>query len=173
MERTCNLALLTPAKEIPSSGGSLAVASAGLSTPDKPLGNATLSITSEFAGSANPLAGHALVILRASYADALAQGGVAVPAGTSPYKYVALACAPQPRTANCQNILAAIDSSAASAIRADASGKGTLPGVPPGTYYLMISAMVNGQPLMWNQAVTLHAGANALTLSAANAQPMR
>jgi hypothetical protein len=173
MERTCNLAVLTPAKEIPSGGGTMAVASAGISTPDKPLGNATLSVTSGFAGSPNPLASHPLVILRSSYADALAKGGVAVPAGVSPYKFVGAACAPQPRTANCQNILAAIDSSAASAVRADASGKGTMPGVPPGTYYLMVSAMVNGQALVWNQAITLHAGANSITLSAANAQPMR
>jgi hypothetical protein len=175
MERACNLALLTPAKDIPSAGGAaaLATASAGLSTPDKPLGNATLAVVSGFAGSPNPLAGHPYVLLRSSYADALAQGGVSVPAGASPYAYAGLACAPQPRTANCQNILAAINSSAASAIRADASGRGTLPGVPPGTYYLMISAMINGKPLMWGQAVTLHAGANSMTLTAANAQPIR
>lgn len=173
MERTCNLAVLTPAKEIPSGGGTLAVASAGLSTPDKPLGNATLSVTSGFVGTPNPLANRPYVLLRSSYADALAQGGVSVPAGMSPYKFVGLTCAPQPRTANCQNVLAAVDSSAASAIRADAGGQGTLPGVPPGTYYLMISAVVNGQPLMWGQAITLHAGANSITLSAANAQPVR
>jgi hypothetical protein len=173
MERTCNLALLTPAKEIPSGGGTLAVASAGLSLPDKPLGNATLAVTSGFAGAPNPLANHPYVLLRSSYPDALAQGGVTVPAGMSPYVYVARTCAPQPRTADCQNLLTAIDSSAASAVRADASGKGTLPGVPPGTYYLMISAMVNGQALMWGQAITLHTGANSITLSAANAQLMR
>jgi hypothetical protein len=173
MERTCNLAALTPAKEIPSGGGTLAVASAGISTPDKPLGNATLSVTSGFTGAPNPLGNHPYVILRSSYADALAQGGIAVPAGMSPYKFVGLTCAPQPRTANCQNVLAAIDSSAASAVRADATGQGTLPGVPPGTYYLMISAVINGQALTWGEAITLHAGANAITLSAANAQPMR
>lgn len=175
MERTCNLALLTPAKNIPSAGGAaaLAIASAGLSTPDKPLGSATLSVSSGFPGSPNPLAGHPYVILRSSYADALAQAGVSVPAGMSPYTFAGLTCAPQPRTANCQNILAAVNSSAASAVRADVSGNGTLPGVPPGTYYLMISAMINGKPLMWSQAVTLHAGANSMTLNAANAQPMK
>lgn len=172
MERSCNLAQLTPSKDIPS-GGALAVASAGLSTPAKPLGNATLSVSSGFSGAPNPLANRPYIILRSSYADALAQGGVTVPAGMSPFRFVALACAPQPRTANCQNVLAAINSSAASAVRADANGNGTLPGVPPGTYYLMISAMVNGRPLMWSQAVPLRAGANSITLSAANAQPMQ
>jgi hypothetical protein len=175
MERTCGLAALTPAKEIPSAGGAAApaVASAGLSTPDKPLGNATLSVVSGFSNSPNPLANRPYVLLRDSYGNALAKGGVAVPPGASPYIYVGQACAPQPRTAACQTALAAINSSAASAVRADASGKGTLPGVPPGTYYLMISAQVNGQPLAWGQAVTLHAGENSITLTSANAQPLK
>ena len=175
MERTCNLAVLTPAKEIPSTGGTaaLAVASPGLSTPDKPLGNATLAVVSGFTGSPNPLANRPYVLLRDSYANALAKGGVTVPSSISPYVFVGQACAPQPRTAGCQNALAAVNSSAASAVRADANGNGTLPGVPPGTYYLMISAPVNGQPMVWGQAVTLHAGANSITLTAANAQPMK
>jgi hypothetical protein len=175
MERTCNLAVLTPAKEIPSAGGAaaLAVPSAGLSTPDHVLGNATLSIVSGFTGSPNPLANHPLVLLRDSYADALAKAGVTVPSGVSPYVFVGQTCAPQPRTAACQNILAAINSSAASAVRADAGGNGTMPGVPPGTYYLMISAILNGQPVVWGQAVTLHAGSNSITLTAANSQPMK
>jgi hypothetical protein len=175
MERTCNLAVLTPAKEIPSAGGAaaLAVASPGLSTPDHILGNATLSVVSEFTTAPSPLAGRPLVLLRDSYANALAKGGVNVPSGVSPYVFVGQTCAPQPRTAACQNILAAVNSSAASAVRADASGNGTMPGVPPGTYYLMISAQLNGQPVVWNQAITLHAGSNSITLSAANSQPMK
>ncbi len=175
MERTCNLAVLTPAKEIPSAGGAAAaaVASPGISTPDKPLGNATLAVVSGLSGAPNPLAGHPLVLLRDSYAGALAKGGVSVPAGVSPFIFVGQACAPQPRTAMCQNALTALNSSAASAVRADPSGNGTLPGVPPGTYYLLISAPINGQPMVWNQAVTLHTGANSITLTAANAQPMK
>ena len=175
MERTCNLAVLTPAKEIPSTGGNaaLAVASPGLSMPDKPLGNATLSIASSFTGSPNPMALHPYVLLRDSYANALAKGGVTVPPGVSPNIFVAQACAAVPRTAACQNVLAAINSSAASAVRADANGNGTLPGVPPGTYYLMISAQINGQPLTWGQAIALHAGSNSFTLTAANAQQLK
>lgn len=111
--------------------------------------------------------------MRDSYADALLKGGVNVPPDTSPYVYVGQVCAPQPRTAVCQNALAAINSSAASAVRADANGNGTFPGVPVGVYYLMISAQLNGQPLVWSQAVTLHAGTNSVTLTSANARPMR
>jgi hypothetical protein len=187
MEQTCDLAVLAPSKTIPTGGGTAAasVASAGtlgagpggpgggLSTPAAPLGNATLSIVSGFhpqAGAPNPLAGRPYVLLRDSYGDALAKGGVTVPPLISPFKYVADTCIS--RTPECQKILDAVKVSAASAVRADANGAGTFPGVPPGTYYLDISARVNNQPLVWSQAVQLKAGSNSLTLDQSNAAPL-
>lgn len=185
MEQTCNLAALTPSQQIPSSGGIAATmvatagtpaaggAGGGLSTPAAPLGNATLSIVSGFAAQAgvpNPLAGRPYVLLRHSYGNALAIGGVTVPAGTSPYKYVGVACGTH--TPDCPKIMASINADAASAVRADGNGSGTLPGVPPGTYYLMISAVYNKQPLIWGQAVQLNAGANSITLDTRNATPL-
>ena len=178
LEQTCNLSVLTPSKTIPSGGGaaaSSAIANGGgtLSTPDAPLGNATLSIVSGFpaqAGAPNPLAGRPYVLLRDSYANAIAKGGVSVPPGMSPYKYVASACAN--RTPDCQKINDAIKVNAASAVRADAAGSGTFPGVPPGTYYLMISTRYNNQALVWGQAVQLKAGSNSLTLDQSNATPI-
>jgi len=108
--------------------------------------------------------------LRNSYANALARGGVSVPSGMSPYKYVSTVCAN--RTPDCQKITDAIKADAASAVRADANGAGTFPGVAPGSYYLMISARYNNQSLMWGQAVQLKAGSNSLTLDPSNAIPI-
>jgi hypothetical protein len=68
--------------------------------------------------------------------------------------------------------MAAINASAASAVRADAGGNGTFPGVPPGTYYLMISARYNNQALVWGHAVQLKLGANSLTLNPGDATPI-
>ena len=119
MEQTCNLAVLTPSKQIPAGGG--------LSTPDAPLGNATLSIISGLPGTPNPLAGRPYVLLRDSYANVVARGGVMAPAGMSAYKYVGSVCAT--RAPECQKASDAIKSSAASAVRADANGSGTFPGV--------------------------------------------
>jgi hypothetical protein len=70
---------------------------------------------------------------------------VAVPAGMSVYKYVASVCTS--RTPDCQNVMDAIKADAASAVRANANGNGTFPGVPPGTYDLMISTRYNNQAL--------------------------
>lgn len=178
MEQTCNLGVLAPSKTIPLSGGTAAPAvplttngGGTLSTPSAPLGNATLSVVSGFpAGAPNPLAGRPYVLLRDSYSNALAKGGVSVPARTSPYKYAGTACGN--RTPDCQRITDAIKASAASSVRADANGSGTFPGVPPGTYYLMISTRYNNQGLVWGQAVQLKAGANSVTLGPGNAVPI-
>jgi len=185
LEQTCNLGVLSPSKQIPSIGGSGAggTATAGtpgsangngsLSTPAAPLGNATLSIVSGFPaqpGTPNPLAGRPYVLLRDSYGDALAKGGVVVPPGMSPFKYVGTVCTS--RTPDCQKILDAVKVNAASAVRADANGSGTFPGVPPGTYYLQISTRYNNQALVWGQAVQLKAGPNSITLDQTNAIPI-
>jgi hypothetical protein len=147
---------------------------ANVSTPAAPLGNATLSILSGFPttlGGQNALAGHPLVLLRSSYADALAKSGISVPPGTSPYVFVSSACAS--RTPDCQKMLDAVRAQAASAVRADINGRGTFPGVPPGTYYLMISTRYNNQTLTWGQAVELKAGSNTFTLNIQNATPVQ
>jgi hypothetical protein len=192
MEQTCNLAVLTPAKAIPSGGGTAAtmVASAGnraeatpgtaayngggtLSVPGATLGNATLSIVSGFPaqpGVANPLAGHPYTLLRDSFATIVAKAGVSVPPGTSAYKALGNACGNH--TPDCQKIMDAIKASAASSVRADANGSGTFPGVAPGTYYLMISSRYNNQNLVWGQPVQLKAGPNSMTLDQRNAAPL-
>ena len=186
-EQTCNLAVLTPAKTIPSSGGTAAtmLASSGapgtgtatgdgrLSTSAAPLGNATLSIISGLPaqpGAPNPLAGRPYVLLHDSYANALAKGGVSVPPGMSPYKYVGAACGN--KTPDCQKSMDAIKADVASAVRADANGSGTFPGVAPGNYYLMISTRHNNQALVWGQAVQLKPGVNSLTLDQRSATPL-
>jgi hypothetical protein len=191
-EQTCGLAVLAPSASIPTNGGSTASMSAAntpaamtlgsapasnpatLSTPEAPLGNATLAVTSGFAaqlGMPDPLAGRPYLLLRQSYGDTLAKAGVIVPAGVSPYKYAGTACGTG--SPDCARIKAAINTGVASAVRADATGKGMFPGVPSGTYYLMISALYNGQPYVWGQAVHLNAGANAITLDLHNAAPLK
>jgi hypothetical protein len=200
MEQTCNLAVLAPSKTIPSGGGTAAtmVASAAtppsgnpaptsaatpgtaaynnggtLSVPGATLGNATLALTSGFPaqpGAPNPLAGRPFIILRDSYANIVAKAGVTVPAGMSPYKFVGTAC--MNKTPDCQKVNDAVKSSAISAVRADANGTGTLPGVPPGTYYLMISARYNNQGYVWGQPIQLKPGPNSLALNQSNATPL-
>jgi hypothetical protein len=145
-----------------------------LSTANAPLGSATLSIVSGLPpapGQPNPLASHSYVLLRTSFNDTISRSGVTIPAGTTPFKFLGLSCGN--RTPDCQTIMNAIKSAAVSSVRSDAKGAGTFPGVPAGTYYLMISARYNNQTLMWLQPVRVNAGANSITLDARNATPMQ
>jgi hypothetical protein len=186
-EQACNLAPLTPSKTIPSTSAPAALsASAGapatpaankagnLATIAAPTGNAILTVLSGFPpqpGVLNPLAGHPYVLLRDEYSSALKKGGIDVPAGMPAQKFVASICAT--RTPECQKVLAAVTASAASAIRADVTGKAAFPGVPPGSYYLMISTQFNQQNLFWGFKVDLQPGANSVTLDQHNAVVMK
>ncbi len=183
MEQTCNLAALAPSKTIPTTGGTagtmMASTGAGrgggaMATAGAPLGNATLSIVSGFpvqAGAANPLAGKPYTLLRDSFANIVTKAGVAIPVGTSAYKAFVMACGN--RSPDCQKILDGVKANAASAVRSDANGSGTFPGLAPGTYYLMISAVYNQQGLTWGQPVQLKPGANTIKLDQTNATPLK
>lgn len=178
MEKSCNLGPLTASAAIPSFAGAsptaiASTASQPLSTPAAPTGNAVLTISTGFppqAGVANPLAQHPYVLLRSSMAEIFERAGINIPVGSSPYKYLGSAC--QTRTPECQQILAAVNASAASAARSDANGGAVLPGVPPGSYYLMISTIYNKQPMAWTQPIQLKPGANSITLAPDNATPI-
>ncbi|HZQ43931.1 MAG TPA: hypothetical protein VFA99_11800 [Acidobacteriaceae bacterium] len=179
MERSCNLAVMSASKTIPASGGSAAsavrTAAAGpapsesptMSTPGHVLGNATLTITSGFSGAPNPLASHPYTMLRDSMPNIVTKAGVTIPAGSNAYKVLGMACGA--RSPDCQKILDAVKANAVSAVRADANGTCTFPGVPAGTYYLMISTGYNNQVLVWDHPVQLKPGQNSLTLSTQNA----
>ena len=169
MEQTCNLAVLAPSKEIPSSGGTAATMMASASASGSSRRAAFPLPTRR---SATPLCrsspdsrrspafpihspGIPTFCCATATPAALAKAGVSVPPGVSPYKYVGMACGGPTKSPDCPKIMAAINAAAASAVRADANGSGTFPGVPPGTYYLMISTRYNNQALVWGQAVQL------------------
>ena len=178
LEQTCNLATLAPSKTIPANGGTaatLVASSAGpnpgtLSVPGTTLGNATLAVVSGLPGTPNPLAGHPYTLLRDSLPNIVAHAGIGIPTGSSAYKVLGLACAG--RTPDCQKILDAVKASAASAVRSDANGAASFPGVQPGTYYLMISTQYNNQPLAWDRPIQLKPGPNSITLDVSNATPL-
>jgi len=187
LEQACNLALLTPSKTIPATSTpatlSASAGAPGTASPNKagnlatiaaPTGNAILTILSGFPtqpGVLNPLAGHPYVLLRDEYNAALKKGGIDVPAGMPAQKFVASICGT--RTPECQKVLAVVTADAASAIRADITGKAAFPGVPPGSYYLMISTQFNQQNLFWGFKVDLQPGANTVTLDQRNAIVMK
>jgi hypothetical protein len=148
MEQTCNLAVLAPSKTIPSGGGTAP-------QPAAATGGGTLSHSHGAAGQRHSI--HRLRISRAGRRSRIRSPVVptffcATATAThsrkaaSPFRWECRRLNTWPRLAPADARLSkdldAIKANAASAVRADANGSGTFPGVPPGTYYLMISTRV-------------------------------
>jgi hypothetical protein len=194
LEVNCNLGVLVPgaaerapaaapvmttastvASNAPATGAGGAVRPTAMPAGAVVPGNAVLSFSSGMAaaqaGGANPLAGRAFVLLRGSFDNVLAKGGFPVPTGVAPYKAMLMACAQ--RTPDCQTASNAINAATAAGVRADGTGKATLPGVAPGTYYLMGSTFAGGQILLWDVKVELRGGTNSIALNQGNATPVK
>jgi hypothetical protein len=180
LNATCNLAVLAPG-EIPS--GPVATTTgpvpgatakpARLSTAAAATGNAVLVLISGLTpqpGAPNPLAGHTFVLLKESYESALASAGFQPQGGVSAVKAFLTACMSQ--KPSCQQGIAATHASTVSGTRADSSGKGQLPGVPPGTYYFFCAGGYNKQLYKWDFKVELIAGTNSVVLDQRNATPV-
>jgi hypothetical protein len=171
-EMTCDLAVLTPSKSIPASGGqSTAMMRASIApAPARITGNSTLTISSGLpvqTGAPNALALHPYILLRSSFDDVVRQAGVTVPAGMAPLVYFGQSCAAQ--TPDCQAILAALKPNIVADAKADANGSATVPNLAVGTYYMMVSARFNNHGLFWTQPVQVKDGQNAVTLDIYNA----
>jgi hypothetical protein len=171
-------ATAAPSSSTPATNSKSATGSAGsaatqpAATPNAPTGNALLSIAGKFdlpAGAPNPIVGHTFVLLRDNYETTLAKGGFQIPAGMTPAKATAQACAN--KAPDCQTAAAAINANSAAGVRMDATGKAAFPGVPAGSYFLIGSMRYNNQFLYWDLPVELKAGANSITLDPSNAKP--
>jgi hypothetical protein len=180
--KTCNLGVLKAGATaaappaMTSTAPGIAPNSTGLpqASPGNPTGNALLTIISGFPnqpGVPNVLAVHPYILLRDDFATAIAKAGFPVPPGSTAFKVMGANCGPG-RTPDCQRLLAGINADTASTIRSDVTGKAIFPGVPPGTYYLMISALYNQKTIFWGFKVELKAGPNILTLDARSAVPV-
>jgi hypothetical protein len=134
-----------------------------------PGSTAFLAIESGFAnasGAPNPAGNHGFYLLKDSFETAFAKGGFHAAPGESPVKTMNSVCERQ--LPECQKAVAAIISDSATAGKTDASGKASLPPVPPGTYYLFGMGRLDGKGLLWNVKVDLKAGQNTVKLDRQN-----
>lgn len=192
-ELSCNLGPLEASKTIPNGGGgsasptaglraaagpaaggaSPAVTASGIATAEAPTGNAVLRIVNGFPpANITAFAGHGFALLRTSLIQAEMNAGATKDPNASPYLVIGQACGTH--SPMCQQIGQAVQAQTASTIRADSAGNATLPGVPPGRYYLLISIKLSDQQsVAWTNPVDLKPGTNTFTLTPANAMAVR
>lgn len=165
-------AFINPGQTSGAASGS-AVAGGGPQTA-----TAVLTVTSGFAaqpGGVNPLADKPLILFRESFGEFLKrkgmfQGPPGAPAKLPPLGVWAYSC--QTGSPACKQALYEMRPYSAGEVKTDAVGRGVLPGVPPGTYYLFSLAPHNGRLLVWDLRVVLKAGANSLALDQRNSAPL-
>jgi hypothetical protein len=140
--------------------------------------DAVLSVTSGFTtqpGTANPLGGRALLLLKEGFAQFLTRTGMfAGPPGSTVKVSPLVAWAYSCRTDSpvCKQALYEARTSFASNTKTDMNGTAMFPAVPAGTYYVLVQTIANNEHLVWDLRVDLKAGPNSITLSQRNAAPL-
>jgi len=133
--------------------------------------NTTLTILSG-PGVANLLAGKALVVLKDSLENVLAQGGVSAQGRRSRVSAWAHACEGSARDPICQQGVNAFRNYFVAKTGFDANGTAIFANVPSmGTFYLVVDTS-RAHHLMWNVRVDLKPGANSIKLDESNTTPI-
>jgi hypothetical protein len=141
----------------------------GMSTNRTATGDAVLSMSvfPPQSGAANPLTGHPLFLLKASFNDVLLKSGMHPGAGKTPIQNWDLAC--QQKSPQCAQALANLQPYMAAVVKIDPSGKAAFLGVPAGSYYVFGTTHANHLALSWDVRVDLKSGTNSLVLDQKNA----
>jgi hypothetical protein len=157
----------------PSSAG--AAPAPSVSAPSAPAastaGSARLLISSAFPSGPNPLVGTTIFLYRDSLANVLRKAGASVATGATAgeaLRAMVISCQPP---ADCSAKAAAMEPLVAGRALIDSAGRGTItPPVPPGRYYVSVSARSRDSVLVWDIKVDLKPGDNSVVLEQSNAE---
>jgi hypothetical protein len=134
-------------------------------------GPSVLSVSSGFATSPNPLAGRTVVLFKEGFGAFLKrkemfQGPPGSAVTQSPLAVWVYAC--QTGSPVCQQAVYEARPNSMGEAKMDANARATLPGVPPGAYFLFAVARYNNQFLVWDLRVDLKHGTNSVVLDQRN-----
>lgn len=125
------------------------------------------------AGTADPLAGQVIFLMKNSFDNVMKSVGAPLPPGTSAgeaWLAFTQACRPP---ADCKALLSAMSPFFAGKTTMPGNGRGAFaPSVPAGTYYVLTSARVNNRPAFWDVKVDLKPRANSVVLDQSNTEPV-
>jgi hypothetical protein len=132
-----------------------------------------LTVSNGFIGqAANPLAGRELLVLKASFEEALRKAGFQDPA-TAPVKRSAVAiwaAACKAQSPMCKQGIDALQTFYVGKIRLDEAGTVRVSGLPKGNFWVLGLGAANGQHFVWDLPVEIKPGANSIALDPRNAK---
>ena len=180
LNQACTLAVLRPGSipaAVPTTVSNVTTpanpSGTGMPTNRTATGDAVLSVSAfpSQAGTANPLIGHPLFLLKDSFSDVLTKMGIRPPAGKTPIQGWDVAC--QQKLPQCAQPFAGLQPYIAAVAKIDPSGKQTFLGVPAGAYYVFGTTHANQLALAWDLRVDLKSGMNSVVLDQQNAQMLQ
>src|SRR6266568_4733156 len=134
----------------------------------------TLAIATSFPNVTNPLAGRVVQLMSERFDIALRNVGAPIPEGTTPGQALQAYSNSCPPPTGCPAAGKLMHPYYVGKAILDSAGKATLTAqVPPGSYYILCSANSAKAAMVWDIPITLKAGGNAITLSAANAEVIK
>jgi hypothetical protein len=177
---TCTYGILAPPGKsrragIPASNTTAPAAARDTPGPTRTttsVGPPVLTVTNGFIGqAANPLSGRELLVLKASFEDALRKAGFQDPASAAMKRSAvaiwAAACKSQ--TPMCKQGIDALQSFYAGKIRLDQSGTASVSGLPQGGFWILGLGTAVGQHFVWNLPIDIKPGSNSIRFDPRNA----
>jgi hypothetical protein len=137
-------------------------------------GGAALAFTAGAAtpsGATVPVADHSFFVLRDSIESVMAQAGIQPIPGGSRVKAWSMAC--ESNTPVCNQGAKALKAATVGIAQTDPGGRGRIPPVAPGTYYLFGTAESSAKPIIWDVKIDLKPGDNTVALDQRNAVPLK
>jgi len=172
----CGLGTLPPKGAPPSAPGlftgGLPSSSAQPAAP--PAGSAVLSVSSGMPakpGLPNPLGSVTMYLVKESFAAVAARNGVQPTAGQNAVEAWGAAC--ENKAPECTQSMTAIKALVASRLKFDLDGRASFAGVPPGKYYVFGFILYEGRHLVWDMAIDLKNGPNAIVIDQRNAYSIK
>lgn len=129
-----------------------------------------VAIAADFPSGSNPMVGQSVMVMKERMDEVLRKLGVAVPANATPgqaMQTLATTC----KATNCRSVIEGMGHYFVTSVKLDAAGKAILSAqAATGPYYFFAIVRTPSGSMVWDIPANLHAGENAITLSATNAE---
>ncbi len=161
-------AAVTTAPSPVTSGSASSSAGAPATSPTRAA--MRLTISTDYPAGSNPLIGQSIFVMRKPMDQALRELGISVPANSTAGEAMQALSTTCQKT-DCRPVFSGLANYYVTSVKLDSTGKAILSATAAtGSYFIYAIVRTNGTSYVWDVPATLHAGDNAVTLDAHNAE---